>query len=163
MSQRLNFGSSDSRSKDSGFSLIEVLVALLVLSIGLLGLAMLQVESIKYNTDAYFRTQATILAYDIADLMRANRAVANAGGYAAAATPGDPNCGGPPSVSNVSCPDATQLASYDLFAWYVGLAVLPADPANGPSSIVSAGTQHTITIRWSERGVSKSRTWVIEL
>ncbi|HLE93281.1 MAG TPA: type IV pilus modification protein PilV, partial [Sulfuricaulis sp.] len=55
-----------------GFSLIEVLVALLVLSIGLLGLAALQTTSLQYNTGSYFRTQATFLAYDIIDRMRAN-------------------------------------------------------------------------------------------
>src|SRR5690606_3260878 len=62
-----------------GFSLIEVLVALLVLSVGLLGLAMLQIEGLKHNTDAYYRTQATVLAYDIIDRMRANSDAAKNG------------------------------------------------------------------------------------
>ena len=59
-----------------GATLIEVLVAVLVLSIGLLGLAGLQVTSLQSNHSAYYRSQATLLAYDIADRMRANRAVA---------------------------------------------------------------------------------------
>lgn len=64
-----------------GFTLIEVLVALLVLSIGLLGFAGLQAASLRFNHSAYMRTQATNLAYDIADRMRANRQAALGGDY----------------------------------------------------------------------------------
>lgn len=66
---------------NSGFSLIEVLVAILVLSIGLLGLAALQATSLKSNDGAYLRTQATMLTYDLFDSMRANRSAALAGDY----------------------------------------------------------------------------------
>ncbi|NIR58097.1 MAG: type IV pilus modification protein PilV [Gammaproteobacteria bacterium] len=54
-----------------GFSLIEVLVAVLVLAVGLLGLAGLQMAGLKQNYEAYLRTQAVNAAYDIADRMRA--------------------------------------------------------------------------------------------
>jgi type IV pilus assembly protein PilV len=59
-----------------GFTLLEVLVAVLVLSIGLLGLAGLQAASLRNNHSGYLRSQATILAYDYIDRMRANRDVA---------------------------------------------------------------------------------------
>jgi type IV pilus assembly protein PilV len=59
-----------------GFTLIEVLVAVLVLSVGLLGLAGLQATSLRSNHSAYLRTQALILTYDLIDRMRANRDVA---------------------------------------------------------------------------------------
>lgn len=62
-----------------GFTLIEVLIAALVLSIGLLGLGGLQSISLKMNQGSYLRTQATTLAYEIADAMRANRG--NAASY----------------------------------------------------------------------------------
>lgn len=52
----------DPRRRDGGFSLVEVLVALLVLAIGLLGLAALQAQGLRFNHDAYVRTQATNLA-----------------------------------------------------------------------------------------------------
>ena len=57
----------------SGFTLLEVLVALVILSIGLLGLAGLQAASLRYNHSSYLRSQATLIAYDIVDRMRANR------------------------------------------------------------------------------------------
>lgn len=143
----------------AGFTLIEVLVAILVLSIGLLGLAMLQVESLKYNTDAYYRTQATMLAYDIIDRMRANADTAKSGGYVAAAAPTEQLCGEP---GNGGCSTAEALASYDLTVWYQRLAAsLPAGAT--PSSIARAGNQITVTINWAERGVAKSRSWVVEL
>lgn len=55
-----------------GAGLIEVLVAVLVLAIGLLGLAGLQTQSLRFNNEAYFRTQASLLVMDMADRMRTN-------------------------------------------------------------------------------------------
>jgi len=142
-----------------GFTLLEVLIAILVLSIGLLGLAMLQVESLKYNTDAYYRTQATMLAYEIIDRMRANSAAAKTGSYVASAAPSTTEtCGDTAS----GCADTTALANYDLGVWYSRLgAVLPADSTS--SSIAQAGNTLTITINWREREISKSREWRVEL
>lgn len=64
-----------------GFTLLEVLVTMVVLSLGLLGYAGLQMASLKNSASAYQRSQATILAYDIIDRLRANRAQAIGGGY----------------------------------------------------------------------------------
>ena len=58
--------------KNTGFTLIEVLIAMIVLAVGLLGLAGLQATSLRNNQSAYNRIKATQLAYDIADRMRAN-------------------------------------------------------------------------------------------
>ena len=63
----------------NGFTLLEVMIALLVLSIGLLGLAALQATTLKANHGAYQRTQATFIAYDMMDRLRANRTAALAG------------------------------------------------------------------------------------
>jgi len=57
---------------NKGLTLVEILITVLILSIGLLGLAGLQVNSMKNNHSSYLRTQATIMAYDIIDRMRAN-------------------------------------------------------------------------------------------
>ncbi len=59
-----------------GFSLIEVLIAILVIAFGLLGFALLQTMSLRFAQGANQRTQATNLAYDLLDQMRANRLVA---------------------------------------------------------------------------------------
>lgn len=56
-----------------GFSMIEVLIALIVLAVGLLGFALLQTMSLRFAQSANYRTQATNLAYDLLDQMRANR------------------------------------------------------------------------------------------
>jgi type IV pilus assembly protein PilV len=149
-----------SRAGVAGFTLIEVLVALIVLSIGLLGLAALQIQSIKHNTDAYFRTQATLLAYDIIDRMRANSAAVSAGIYEVSAPPAtEVTCG----EDAAGCGSAAELAAYDLTRWYQALdAALPPVPGS-PSSIDINGHQVTVTIRWSERGVAKSRQWIVQL
>ena len=57
----------------SGFTLIEVLVALLIVALGMLGNAMLQLQGMKNSNDAYMRSQIGILASEIADKVRANR------------------------------------------------------------------------------------------
>jgi type IV pilus assembly protein PilV len=61
------------RAAPGGFTLIEVLVAIVVLAFGLLGFALLQTMSVRFTQSANYRTQATNLAYDLIDQMRANR------------------------------------------------------------------------------------------
>jgi len=144
----------------NGFTLVEVLIAILVLAIGLLGLAMLQVEALKHSTDAYYRTQATMLAYEIVDRMRANSDAALNGDYISTTAPITPEtCGDTAS----GCGSATALARYDLSVWYQNLSqALPAVSA-APSTIALVGTQATVTINWGERGITKTRNWTIEL
>ncbi len=76
MVSQLNSGKTS-----AGFTLIEVLIAVVVLSIGLLGLASLQLNSMQQNREAFMRTQALILAYDMADRMRANMDAVEDGDY----------------------------------------------------------------------------------
>lgn len=61
------------RGRQRGFSLLEVLVAVVVLGFGLLGFALLQTMSVRYVQSANYRTQATNLAYDLSEQMRSNR------------------------------------------------------------------------------------------
>ncbi len=60
-------------STQNGFALFEVLITVIIMAVGLLGLAALQITSLKANHGALQKTQATFLAYDIADRIRANR------------------------------------------------------------------------------------------
>lgn len=147
--------------------MVEVLVALLVLSVGLLGLAALQTTSLKYNTESYFRTQATYLAYDILDRMRANSLGVTGGSYdvpnsgvAATAMSSTASCG------SASC-STSDLAKYDLGQWYIRMSqVLPGSAiptANLATITRTAGNQVTITINWVERDILQTQTWTVQL
>ncbi len=70
------------RPTQTGFTLLEVMIAVLVLGIGLLGLAHLQITSLKHNQSAEFRSQASVFAADMLDRMRANQTAAKNGNYA---------------------------------------------------------------------------------
>lgn len=122
-----------------GFTLLEVLVSLLILSVGLLGIAGLQLTGLRSNQSAYVRSQATILAYDILDRMRANRAEAQAGGYniTIAATDDLPSMGG----------SSTQ-AALDLHRW--GTDLLAMLPAAQTSVNVAADNTVTVSIAWDD-------------
>ncbi|NOX91889.1 MAG: type IV pilus modification protein PilV [Gammaproteobacteria bacterium] len=133
------------RQTMQGFTLIEVLVTLVVLAIGLLGLAGLQASSLKHNNNAYQRTQATFLAYDILDRMRVNPMGIEAGSYDAVDTeslPTDPSCVG------TSCTPA-QLADNDALEWATRLtAALPS--GRGVIAGTGANAPFTITVMWDD-------------
>lgn len=130
-------------SKQRGFSLIEVLVSLVVTSIGLLGLAGLQANGLRNNTTAYIRTIATQQAYDITDRMRANRAGIAAGDYdTITATVADPGC----TAEGGACTPA-EMAAYDAYIWNsANAALLPG----GLGTVTRAGDLFTVTLMWDE-------------
>lgn len=128
-----------------GFTLIEVLVTLVVLAIGLLGLAGLQASSLKHNNNAYQRTQATFLAYDILDRMRANPMGVEAGNYNAINTGTPPTS---PACITTGCTPA-QLADNDIVEWSTDLtAVLPS--GNGVIEGNGANAPFTVKIMWDD-------------
>ena len=107
-----------------GMSLIEVLIAVFVLSIGLLGVTALQLTSKRASQEALQRTTATMLAQDIVERMRANPAqlstYTNAG--ATRTLTGS-------TMSSVDCSSdctAGQLAQYDLYEWENAIAGVTA-------------------------------------
>jgi type IV pilus assembly protein PilV len=146
-----------------GFSLVEVLVALLVLSIGLLGLAALQTTSLQFNTGSYHRTQATFLAYDIIDRMRVNiGAVANSDGTGYD-QPVSTDVSMSKDCDTTSCSSA-ELAIYDVRMWYErAVATLPGAAAAPPTIQVGTGDLVTVTINWVEQDMQKSQSWVVQL
>lgn len=131
--------------KQSGFTLLEVLVAVLVLSIGLLGLAGLMASSIRNNQSAYQRTQATWLAYDIADRMRANRPVALA---STALGTGYNTALGSPAVCATNPALAGSMAAQDLAGWKNLLACTL--PAGDGAVDVDANRTVTVTVQWND-------------
>jgi type IV pilus assembly protein PilV len=138
-------------NKNTGFTLIEVMIAMLVLAAGLLGSVGLQATSLRNNQSSYNRSQATQLAYDIADRMRANASVA--GNYlttfmapdAATCTTKDTPCTACATTAN-SCTTAL-LAVKDLFEWNLALTnTLP----RGTGTITLKGAVYTITVNWDD-------------
>jgi type IV pilus assembly protein PilV len=116
---------------------------MVILAVGLLGLAGLQATTMSNNNDAYLRSQATQLAYDIADRMRANLPAANAGTYISALPDGaaTANCKKPAGCS------ITQMAQTDIFEWQQRIGdILPA----GTGTMALAGNIFTITISWDD-------------
>jgi len=122
-----------------GFTLIEVLVAVLVLSIGLLGRASLQATSLRNNNDASMQTRAGYIASDMADRMRANVSlVSTYPGAAAVAASG--------GCVTAACTPA-EMVGNDMAEWNELLQTLPA----GQGGIVDlGGGVFTITVRWDE-------------
>lgn len=119
--------------------MLEVLVAILVLAIGLLGMAGLTATSMRNSHGAYHRSQAVWLAYDVADRMRANRQTALAGGYNVAFT--NPAC-----VANTS---PALNPGEDVTGWKNMVAcALPA--GDGSIAVDAASRQVTITVQWNE-------------
>lgn len=140
-----------------GFTLVEVLVAVLVISIGLLGVARLVLAAVKANDSAYMRGQATALAYSILDHMEANLTEAKNGGYAvnfgAYAAPGF-TCVGAGNTCT-----AAQIAKYDLYLWKQQLSAASgvttgALPAGDGQIVMNTGVTGqvtaTITIQWDD-------------
>ena len=115
-----------------GVTLIELLVTILVISIGLLGLAGMQTVSMQYNHSSYLRTHANNMAYDIADRMRANRRPAMNGDY---------NIG-----LEAAPPAGGSVAADDLAEWRAAIA---ATLPNGTGSVTTNNDgKATIRIRW---------------
>jgi len=118
---------------------------MVVLAIGLLGLAGLQATSIQSNHSAYYRSQATILASDLADRMRANRTAALTNAYV---------IDFPTSSTNNSVSDSGVSPENDIAEWLNQLAQTLPD---GTGKVERDDTLVTITIRWNDtRGQIKA-------
>lgn len=152
-----------------GFSLVEALVALVVMSIGMLGIAALYVESLRSGTSALLRSQAVALASDMADRIRANPTAGT--GYAKGV---DDNgtvtaaCTGSTGTCTVA-----QMASTDIAQWAQLLDDRQDDPTKGPLGLPSGrGTVvvtnatprvYTITVSWTESGQTAASTYALRL
>lgn len=137
------------KNQQSGFTLLEVLVTLLILAIGLLGLAGMQAIGLNQNLSAYHRSQATQAAYNIADRIRANQ-VASANYRTAFKAP---IAAAQKAACNTGAGcSATDMAENDLYEWNLALfSVLPNEvPAVDLGNITLNGTIFTITINWDD-------------
>ena len=129
-----------------GFTLLEVLIAIVVLSIGLLGLAGLQAAGLRNNNSAYMRTIATQQIYDMTDRLRNKPEGVASTGYDAVT--------GIPTSPNLDCLTATgcspaDMATYDAFEWNTANKnLLPS----GQGTVTRVGTTNrfTITVMWDD-------------
>jgi len=148
-------------TRTRGFSLLEVLIALLVFSFGLLGAAGLMVLSVRTNHSAYLRTQASFLAQSMADRIRGNTGwTEDYNGDYSKDTAGSSACGG-----NGVCTNREDLVARDKEIWSQQLVdFLPAATANinCEGTQLGAGAQVgaapfdgicTMTIEWSEASI----------
>ncbi len=142
-------------NKNTGFTLIEVLIAVLLLAGGLLGLAALQATSLRNNQSAYYRSQATQLAYDMADRIRANPDVANANGLTLAAYAATTSPAAQASCSNTTGCTPALMAQNDRTQWLANIAaVLPSGTGTitniTDATVVPVTHTFTITISWDD-------------
>lgn len=130
--------------RNDGFSLLEVLVTVLVVSLGLLGMAALIISGVRSNNIAHYRSVATKQAEDISDRMRTNLAGARAGNYdnLTATIPSSSDC-------MVTACSATQMAAYDHAQWNTANSRLLPGGQGIVSGNVAAG--YTITLMWTEK------------
>lgn len=150
----------DHRSIQSGFTMVEVLVALVVLAIGLLGIAALYLNSLQAGRTAIYRTEAITLAADLADRIRMNRTAQAAYGTLFADAE---NVVGACSTTG-GCSDA-DLASTDLSNWKAEIAQqLPSGEGQVVVTLpVAAGepTNYVVTVRWNEVGEAAPVTFQV--
>ncbi len=134
-------------SKIAGFTLIEVLVSMIILAVGLLGLANLQVFGLKNSQSSFNRSQASLLAYDIADRMRANITEARKFSTSAYITTTTPSVQTACNEVSTSCTTG-KMAQNDLYQWKETLSTtLPS----GTGSIAYTNSIYTITVSWVEK------------
>lgn len=139
---------SRSRRAVRGSSLVEVLVALVVIAVGMLGIAALYVEGLRSGRTALTRTRAIVIATDMSDRIRANRAGGDSyikGGTDAGTTNGNCDPGG------TGCTPA-QMARHDIALWNTLVTGLPNGSATIQRSTATTPATYTITISWAEVG-----------
>jgi type IV pilus assembly protein PilV len=134
-------------NRNRGFTLIEVLVSMLILAVGLLGMAALMMTGLQANQGAALRSTATILSYDIADRIRSNVDTVATRAYASAVSnPADaalPAC----HADVLGCGPADRVQE-DLFQWNNSLLAIPG--ATGFISRIN-DNNYCIAIFWTEQ------------
>ena len=149
------------KRQTGGFTLIEVLVAVLVLSAGLLGVAGTMLTATRSSTSNYLKQQGVQYAYDIVDRMRANLLVASA---TSSSNPYVVDFGTPAATPAKECTSSggsvadcnpAQMAAYDVWQWQNSMkSALPG--GSGAIVVEAGGPQNstaivTVTVQWSDQ------------
>lgn len=137
----------------SGFTLVEVLIALVIMSIGMLGIAGLYVHSMQAGSTSLFRHHAVTLAGDIADRIRANPRA----GAAYALAGANNNC----VAGGIDCTPA-EMAANDIFLWdQQAAATLPNGAVNVVFNNGVNPPTYQITVTWTQPGEALNYTVTI--
>jgi type IV pilus assembly protein PilV len=140
-------------TRQSGFTLVEVLIALVIMSIGMLGIAGLYVHSMQAGSTSLFRHHAVTLAGDIADRIRANPRA----GAAYALAGANNNCVG----GGIDCTPA-EMAANDIFLWdQQAAATLPNGAVNVVFNNGVIPPTYQITVTWTQPGEALNYTVTI--
>ncbi len=134
--------------RDCGFTMVEVMVVLIVVSIGLIDMGLMQVRAVSTISDAYQRSQATWLAYGVLDQMRANPY--NLKGYDAASV----GYNMPPISDPVNVTSNILRTQKDLFEWQQNLALVGGRIGlyNAVGSITNTtGQTYQVTVLWERK------------
>lgn len=169
MSAPRTIGPAPGKRRRAGYTLIEVLITLVVTSVGLIGMAALQSRGVAQTHNASLRSQSAVLAYDMVDRMRANAAPdgtnVKAGYYLLAASDGSCKAAHPEHqhVAPTAC-TPQQLAQDDLYEWQrqvalrlpggIGVVCIdstPYDGTPGTPACDGVGTAYAVKIWWGER------------
>lgn len=139
--------------KMSGMTLVEVLITLIIVSVGLLGVAAMQLATLRGSYTAFSRSQAAVLAGDILDRMRANRTAARAGDYKVnlGTYTEDPSTPAKSDIKTWKAALARQLPSGD------GSIVMLTDPANVVEILIQWGERVELT----EQGASPAPATIV--
>lgn len=140
--------------KSLGFTLVEVLVALLVMAFGLLGTTALLLVTLRSNTSNVMKQQAVQSAHNAVERVRANQAVARSAGYDVTnlVATGTPRY---PAVPGVDCRVATcsptEVATFDTWYWLASeLARLPLGSGSITTQPAGQNTLLTVTVQWDD-------------
>lgn len=152
MNTRMHAGFRRFNGQQHGFTLVEVLIALVVLAIGMLGIAALYIEGLRASRTALVRSEAVTLATDIADRIRTNP---EGGAAYAGAAAGAPNASCLPGGAGCT---PQELAAHDLRVWLDALAAaLPGGTGTinyldvSPTDGIPAA--YDVTVSWTEAGL----------
>lgn len=143
--------------RPSGFSLVEVMITLVIMSVGMLGIAGLYVQSMQAGRTSMFRHHAVTLAGDVADRIRANPTAGVAYNHAANATGTNKGC----VNGGVDCNPA-DMAANDILLWQA--QALDTLPAGTVAVVFDNGVNppsYEITVGWNEPG--ETPTYVITI
>lgn len=132
--------------RNTGFSMIEVLITMFVIAVAMLGTAALQAYSMKVNQGSQFRAQAVMLGTDLLERIEANNQAAIAGSYAATL----PQKGAASKCAGTLC-SPQEMALYDLSQVQEAMARQLPD-SSGEITFAGAGPYtYTVQITWRER------------